>query len=223
MVVEEIDGKRRTVEPAALLSIRYLPRLPVPIKGITDSADLSWVMLENQVGYVYVRRITQGLAPGLDRAIKGLAGMKGLIIDVRGNSGGGFEASTGFQNFDLSPGAIVEPERPLFRGQIALLIDERTISVGEGWASWFIAKERARVFGTTTAGASARKETYTVSNGLYKVVVPVKAYTGFLDRPIERRGLEPDVEVRCRAHDLAEGRDTVVETAIKWLLQTTPE
>ena len=83
--------------------------------------------------------------------------------------------------------------------------------------------ETPRVFGTTSAGASSRKETYTLSNGLYRVVVPVKAYTGFLDRPIERRGLEPDVEVRCSARDLAQGKDTVVEAAARWLVETTRE
>ena len=69
-------------------------------------------------------------------------------------------------------------------------------------------------------GHSSRKETYTLSNGLYRVAVPIKAYTGFLDRPIERRGLEPDVEVRLSAGDLAQGKDTVVEAAARWLVQT---
>jgi hypothetical protein len=55
------------------------------------------------------------------------------------------------------------------------------------------------------------------------VVVPVKAYTGSLDRPIERRGLEPDVEVRCTASDLSRGRDTVLETAAEWLRQNGHE
>ena len=204
-----LKGRERRSRPLLFSRFAILPRLPVPRRGIGDSAALSWVMLENQIGYIYVRRVLQGLEAGLDRAITDMAGMKGLIIDVRGNSGGGFETSTAFQNFDLASRSSADSKRPLYRGPIALLIDERTISAGEGWASWFIANKRARVFGTTTAGASSRKETYTLSNGLYKVVVPVKAYAGFLDRPIERLGLQPDVEVRCTAKDLAgNGRDT---------------
>jgi C-terminal processing protease CtpA/Prc len=54
---------------------------------------------------------------------------------------------------------------------------------------------------------------------LYKVEVSVRAYAGFLDRPIERRGLEPDVEVRCTARDLSQGKDTVAEAAVTWLKQ----
>ncbi len=170
-------------------------------KVSNDSADLSWVMLENGVGYIYVRRITQGLEPGLDRAIKGLAGMKGPDHRRSRQQRRSIRLVDRVSEFRPLTQRAAESKRPFYRGPIAPLIDERTISAGEGWASWFIANKRSRVFGTTTAGASSRKETYTLTNGLYKVVVPVKAYTGFLDRPIERRGLEPDVEVQmhCQA------------------------
>ena len=45
------------------------------------------------------------------------------------------------------------------------------------------------------------------------------AVHGFLDRPIERRGLEPDVEVRQNAKDLAAGRDTVLAAASQYLMR----
>ena len=72
--------------------------------------------------------------------------------------------------------------------------------------------------GPDTAGAYSRKRTHTLKNGLHCVTFPVKAYTGFLDRPIERRGLEPDVPLRQNARDLASGRDTVLEAAKRYLL-----
>jgi C-terminal processing protease CtpA/Prc len=193
----------------------YLPRLPVPIDGIADSGNVSWKMLEEQIGYIYVRRIQADLIESLDAAIKQLASARGLIIDVRGNSGGGFDSRRAFRNFDLEDGA--EPSRPRFTREIALLIDARCISAGEGWTSWFVARQRARLFGEATAGASARKTTYTLRNGLFKVRYPVKAYRGSLDRPIERRGLVPDVPLMPRAEDIAAGRDTVLEAAKEWL------
>jgi carboxyl-terminal processing protease len=215
--LENSQGRLVAVDLAADFSDRYVPRLPVPQPGIIDTANVSSRLLPNGIGYIYVRRIQAGLEDSLDQALRDFGAIRGLVIDVRGNSGGGFDAETAVRNFDLSPQDIAEPKRPRYRGPIALLIDGRCISAAEGWTSWFVANKRAALFGSTTAGASSRKETYTLTNGLYDVVVPVKAYTGFLDRPIERRGLEPDVAVRYRASDLARGRDTVLDTAVGWL------
>ncbi|MBN2474932.1 MAG: hypothetical protein JXB62_10020 [Pirellulales bacterium] len=214
--VQSPDGKKQTLEMPATLGVRYLPRLPVPIAGVSDSGNVSWTMLDDQIGYIYVRRIRADLTEQLDRAVAQLKDARGMIVDVRGNSGGGFDASRAHRNF--APDDDQEPERPRFHGPMALVIDSRCISAGEGWASWFIAHRRARVFGEATAGASARKQTYTLKNGLYTVTFPVKAYRGFLSRPIERRGLEPDVPLRQSAGDLTEGRDTVLEAARTHLL-----
>ncbi len=214
--VEDVKGSSRMFELPAKMGVRYIPRLPVPIKGIRDSAEVSWTRLDDDIGYIYVRRIRPKLPELLDRAVKDLRGVRGLIIDVRGNSGGGFDGARAVRNFNVEDG--VEPMRPRYAGPIALLIDERCISAGEGWASWFVATRRARLFGSATAGASSAKEIYTLSNGLYKVVFAVRARRGFLDRPIEGRGLVPDVPVRCNAADLAAGKDTVLETARRYLL-----
>jgi carboxyl-terminal processing protease len=217
--VEELEGKSREFELTADLGPRYVPRLPVPIKGISDAAAVSWKRLENDIGYLYVRRINPNLPESLDRAIAELKGIRGLILDVRGNSGGGFDGVRALRNF--IPDDPAEPKRPRYGGPIAMLIDERCISAGEGWASWFVANKRARLFGTTTAGGSSAKETYKLTNGLYQVTFAVRARRGFLDRPIEGRGLEPDVPVRCKAADLAVGKDTVLEAAREYLVILT--
>ncbi|MHC4403580.1 MAG: S41 family peptidase, partial [Planctomycetota bacterium] len=214
--MEDLGGGKHTFELPATMGVRYLPRLPVPIPGVSDSADVSWTMLDDDVGYIYVRRIRGDLVESLDRAVEELKGARGMIVDVRGNSGGGFDSSRSHRNF--APDDSEEPDRPRFGGPMVLLIDARCISAGEGWASWFVAHRRARVFGGTTAGASSRKATYTLNNGFYKVVFPVKAYRGFLGRPIERRGLVPDVPLRHNMQDLAAGRDTVLEAARHYLL-----
>jgi C-terminal processing protease CtpA/Prc len=223
--LEDMDGKSHHFNLPATMDVRYLPRLPVPIPGIQDSANVSWTMLRSgqgaqtspNIGYIFVRRIENDLLERLDRAVGELKDARALVIDVRGNSGGGFDAQRAHRNFASGDGE--ERDRPRFLGPIALLIDSRCISAGEGWASWFVATKRARLFGEATAGASSRKRTYTLKNGLYTVTFPVKAYTGFLDRPIERRGLEPDVIVRPNARDLAAGRDTVLEAAKRYLIE----
>jgi RNA polymerase sigma factor (sigma-70 family) len=213
----DVDGRERTFELVADRLPRSAPKLPVPRAGINENANISWTKLDGGIGYIYVRRIQAGLEGSLDQALIDFGDIKGLIIDVRGNTGGGFDTSTAFVNFDRSPSKAEKTRRPKYSGPIAILIDERCISAGEGWTSWFVAQKRAKLFGATTAGASCRKEIYSLTNGLFRVVVPVKAYTGFLDRPIERQGIEPAVLVRCTPSDLAHGRDTVALAAAAWL------
>jgi C-terminal processing protease CtpA/Prc len=217
--MRDVGDRMHSFKVPATVGIRYLPRRPVQVPGTSDTANVSWTRLDNEIGYIYVRRIRNDLIDRLDKAVGELGDARGLIIDVRGNSGGGFDSRKSHINFVIDDES--EPDRPKFKGPIALLIDARCISAGEGWASWFIANKRAHVFGQATAGASARKIVYTLSNDLYKVRYPVKAYKGYLDRPIERRGLEPDVPVKQNAQDLAAGRDTVLETAKRYLLNIT--
>jgi len=222
LVLEDPAGNHFTAKISADYdSDRYHPRLPLPLPGIAESADISWIRLPQNIGYIHLHRIRDGLEDSLDAALRDLGSARGLVIDVRGNTGGGFDPDRAFHNFDLSAQNTAEPNRPRYPGPIAVLIDEGCISAGEGWTSWFIPNRRAKLFGATTAGASSAKESYTLSNGLYKVIIPVKPYTGFLDRPIERRGLEPDVAVRANAHDLVEDRDTVLDRAVHWLASSS--
>ncbi len=215
--VQATDGRKTTLKMPAEMDVRYLPRLPVEIPGIDDSASVAWTRLEDGIGYLRVRRIGEDLEACLDRAVGELKDVRGLVVDVRGNSGGGYDEKRAHRNFSLTDDA--EPDRPRFRGPIALLLDPRCISAGEGWASWFVAQKRARAFGEATAGASARKTTYTLKNGLYTVRFAGKAYRGSLDRPIERRGVEPDVPLRQTVADLVARRDTVLEAARAHLLE----
>lgn len=211
-------GQVHNFELPATLGVRYLPRLPVPNGGIRDSADISWKMLDDNIGYIYVRRIRSNLISSLDKAVGELKDARGLVIDVRGNSGGGFDSRRAHLNFALNRDSE-EPQRPRYKGLIALLIDSRCVSAGEGWASWFVANKRARLFGETTAGASSRKTIYELKNGLYKVKFPVKAYKGYLARPIERLGLKPDVLILQNRQDIIKRRDTVLEVAKRYLLE----
>ena len=72
----------------------YIPRMPVPMKNINDGADVSWTMLDGDIGYLRVRRIRGNLNAAFDKAVGELVSAKGLVIDVRGNTGGGFDSAT---------------------------------------------------------------------------------------------------------------------------------
>ncbi len=214
--IEAVDGKHKSIEVAATLDTAYVPRVAGAMDGIQDSAHVSFKRLDQGIGYIYVRRIPENLIELLDRAVGELHDCQGLILDVRGNSGGGFDAERAFRSFDPDDHANLND--PVFSGRLAVLIDSRCISAGEGWSSWFKAKNRAKFFGETTAGALGAQKTIDVAGGLFRVTYPLRAYTGFLDRPIERLGIAPDVPVRPNAKDLSQGIDTVLETARRSLI-----
>src|SRR5688500_12624058 len=145
LVVEDAAGAKHELEMRATAQTSYIPRLPVPISGIPDSKSVSFTKLDENIGYLRVRRIGNDLEQGIDAALSGMGEVKGLIIDVRGNSGGGFDMQSAIRNFNLQDGR--EPTRPRHTGKIAVLIDERCISAGEGWTSWFVANKKAKLFG----------------------------------------------------------------------------
>ncbi len=210
--LRDLKGNKKQVRVTADLEIGYLPRLPVPVEGISDGGgNIQWKILDGNIGYIYIRRIKNDLASQLDQAIAALAETQGLILDVRGNSGGGYDFKTAHYNFNAD--LPNEKSRPQYFKPIALLISPRCISSGENWSSWFVANKKATLFGTATAGSSGRKTVYDLSNQLFKVRFVVKAYRGYLDRPLEGRGLEPDVKIAQTAADLAQGIDTVLKTA----------
>lgn len=219
LTFEDTAGGALALTLPAAVDGGYVPRLPIPNPGIPDSCDIASKRLPGEIGYIYVRRIKKDLNAQLDRAVGRLADCKAIIIDVRGNSGGGFDSKTAHQNFTLDE-TQRDPNRPVFAGPMAVLIDSRCISAGEGWASWFVANQRATFFGEPTAGASARKDIYTLTNNTFKVRYSVKAYRGHLDRPIERLGLIPDVPVKQTRADLIAQKDTALEAARVHLLSS---
>ena len=214
--MRDVEGQTRKFSLPAAMDVRYLPRLPVPIPGIRDSGNVSWTISTPKIGYIYVRRIQSDLLEQLDRAVGELKGGRRLMVDVRGNSGGGFDRpgpiATSPSTTRKSPTAPVpRPDRDTDR----LTLHQRRRGLGlvvcGQQAGPALRRDNRRRF--------VAEKTYTLKNGLYTVTFPVKAYTGFLDRPIERRGLEPDVPLRQNAGDLAAGRDTVLEAAKRYILE----
>ena len=100
-----------------------------------------------------------------------------------------------------------------------ILVDERSLSQSEYTAMAFRAAPNAIVVGNQTAGADGN-----VSN----IVLPGGYAAGFSGigvfypdkTPTQRVGIVPDVEVRPSIAGIREGRDEVLEEALRQILGT---
>jgi hypothetical protein len=118
-------GEIRKFKLASELGTRYLPRLPVPIEGIRDSANVSWKMLEDNIGYICVRRIRPDLEAALDKAVSELKNARGLIVDVRGNTCARLTRSTPVNCRRKKHQMNLAPKSPLHRDRTSFLCCSR--------------------------------------------------------------------------------------------------
>lgn len=80
-------------------------------------------------------------------------------------------------------------------------------------------KERdARIFGAVTAGSSTRKRIWDFPSGVGSLSLPVRSYFGSDKKPIEYNGIKPDVEREAVPAEVANGQNSEILAAEKYLL-----
>ena len=176
----------------------------LPDGSVTAGKSVYHASLDGGVGYLYLRRMDESVEPGIRAALTAYPEATGWIIDLRGNTGGGYEKSLG----SLCEG---------FRKKVAVIIDAGAISAAETFARDLAEDQSARLFGSTTAGSSSTKKVYELPSGFAKIRYSVGTRRGLKGKSIEFHGIAPDVEVSADPRDLREGRNTEIEAAKQWL------
>jgi carboxyl-terminal processing protease len=164
------------------------------------------------------------------RLVGSLGPSDGLIIDLRGNTGGITAMAAGIAGLlsrsEFSLGAMhmrkglenfdVYPQAGVFDGPVAILVDGQSASTSEIFAAGLQEGHRARVFGERTAGAALPSSFERLPNGdlLQYAIADTTTPSGVM---IEGEGVAPDVSVARAPADLAAGRDPVAEAARHWL------
>lgn len=174
----------------------------------------------------------------IDAAVERLRACDGLVIDLRGNTGGAGAMAMGVAghffaesrklgvmitrdstvNFLAIPrrvnpaGELVEP----FAGPLAILVDETTASTSEVFAGGLQALGRARIVGETTAGAVLPAMTTRLPNGdsMLHALGDFETSTGVR---LEGVGVVPDQVVVLGQAELLAGRDAALEAALAWI------
>ena len=189
--------------------------------------------IDSSIGYVRFSlfldpvRLTKTFSDAVTACLK----CEGFVIDVRGNPGGIGIMATGVASWfvdqpNLRLGAmytrdstlnfVVNPRPQAFLGPLAILVDEASASTSEIFAGGLQDLRRARVFGSKSAAAALPSVVERLPNG-DGFQYAVANYISEGGRALEGNGVKPDEEVQMTRPTLLEGRDAVVDAAVRWI------
>ena len=184
--------------------------------------DVFYARTEAGFGYLHIRRCKGELPEQVDQALAALGDVPGVILDFRGNSGGGFDHRALFGRFlpdgvEWRVGSGYRSAGPNpFGGPMVVIVDATVRSAGETAAGQFLEDGRAYGIGeSATAGMSSSKTTIDLPSKLFSLYVSVASNKQRFaaGKGIEGLGVEPHERVAFKPADLAERRDTLIARA----------
>ncbi len=201
-----------------------------------DRPGETFQLLSPEVAYIKLSSIrVQDVVSYIEQA----SSTRGLVIDIR-NYPSEFvvfalgsrlvEQPTPFARFTIgdpdNPGAftwtaplVLQPETPGYKGKIAVLVNEMTMSSAEYTAMALRAGPRAVVVGSTTAGADGNVSRIPLPGGLQTMISGIGVF--YPDKtPTQRIGIVPDIVAKPTIDGIRLGRDEVLEAALLHILGT---
>ena len=222
-------------EPRSIVLLRRRIVLPAV-------RDVQVLDPERGVGYLALTDFRGGSAGDLRRAIGGLQkqGIRALILDLRDNPGGLLLAAVETCGVFLDGGEVGNtrgrmlgatwtysvpwPDRPAWRGPLAVLVNGGTASAAEVVASALARRGRATLVGETTFGKGAVQIRLPVDWGRCAVSVTIARVYDVEGEGLNGLGVSPAVEVPGRGGEAASLRDdAVVRAALEALEALAPE
>lgn len=194
------------------------------------------------IGLVHFSNWFHGISAEIDLALFSMRDCDGIILDLRGNSGGaGMMAGQVAGHFFTERGSLgtqrmrrrdseytFRPRRSgsgrrvgVFEGPLAILADETTGSCSEVFTGGMQALGRARVIGERSAGAALPATLTELPNGDY-LLHAIADFITARGESMEGDGVEPDQEVALTREDLLAGRDAALAAALDWIATEAP-
>lgn len=197
--------------------------------AVINVPSIVWRVLQedSELGYVQIMRFTSRTPEELITAIEDLraADITGLVLDLRGNTGGLLQESITVADEFIDTGVIVHErdntseEAHNARGggvavdiPLAVLINERTASGAELVAGAIQDQSRGILIGTTTYGKGTVQQIFPLTDGSSLHVTSSEWFTPN-HQPLDQVGLQPDIPMQPDPN----GLDVVLGEAIRQL------
>ncbi len=219
--------KKKTATVTYTAKVSAVPNGPAAMpEDIEGSSDLHWAMLPSGHGWIHVRRCPSDLAERVDEALASLGEPRGIVLDFRGCSGGGFDHDALYGRFVPegetfgTPKSYASAGPNPYAGPVVVIVDGSVASAGETASGMFKEDGRAWMIGDSpTAGMSSGKTTIELPSGQFALYVSISSNKGRFNggRGIEGIGVPPNEVVEYDPEDLFEGRDTLILRAAELL------
>jgi len=189
--------------------------------------DFEAKRLENGIGYIRLNVLLPPLAPKISNAIKSMGDVSGIILDLRGNSGGEIE---GMPDLFLAErtrlylsrarsketDVFADPAQDAFQGPLAVLIDKLSGSASELFAACLQSIGRAVIVGERSPGSVMEMDQMILPSGAI-FMYPVAQLATPNGTVLEGYGVVPDIEVELDREMLLNGVDAQLDSAVRYL------
>ena len=197
-------------------------------RAVIRPVNVTTRMLDASVGYLRLSSFTSGSAKEVEDGLIALKqqGAKGIVLDLRGNSGGLLQAAVDISSQFVGSGVVmleqrrsIEP-RPLPArpgGQatdlpLAVLVNRGSASASEIVAGAVQDRKRGVLVGERTYGKDTVQNVHRLSDGSSVRVTVARWYTPER-QDIGQKGLRPDIEVAITDDDVKGRRDPQLDAA----------
>jgi len=186
--------------------------------------------LENNIGYIWFNHFAKPVDVKFIEALESMRDTPGIIIDLRGNSGGFFKTvdiiakhllaeKTLFYTFrfrDKTIDKYVTPADSVYKGPVVVLIDIMSMSASEDFSSCIQVINRGVIVGEHSPGYALVANWMKLPNGaaFMHAIAQFRTPDGTV---IEGHGVIPDIEAKLDRNSLLKGIDTQLEEAIKYI------
>lgn len=195
-------------------------------------------VLENDLGYVRIAAFMRGTADDVAGDLLAFreSGVWGVVLDLRGNSGGSLEEAMKIASMFFDTGEpllqivgrsgeaqLVESEGERFwSGPVTVLVDGNTASAAEALASALQTHERGLLVGERTAGKGLGESIFGLPGG-GALKLATARYTSAAGRAWAGRGLTPDSAVTSVILEPGEPLDPALRAALNIMARFHPE
>lgn len=201
--------------------IKTIKREEIEIKSVETK------IIKNNIGYIKIKSfIGSNTAADFVKALKYTNDTNGLIIDLRGNTGGLLSNAIVVANLFINNGKIVsivsrsgskhditaKSNLPVITKPTVLLVDETSASASEILSGALKDNKKAVLVGSKTYGKGLVQQIVPIENGT-GLNITIAKYLTPNGSDINKKGIEPDINVTYSLAERRKHNDTQLKKA----------